>query len=441
MAATVAISVRELLLDSSSFGQDEIQQLAEAIAGNQCSAVRQSALELQQRIGEGDTSRRSLLALGMSQYLLARHAEADTTFSQLPDDGIAEFYHARVLVALERYAEAAAKFHSAGEHGYDPVGCKLESAGAIRLSGNADEAEQLLRSTASAGATRAEYSYQMGCILADRGDAYGAIEYFERAVDMDPHHSGALFRLAGQNNTAGNDDEAVRLYERALSKPPLHVGALVNLGLLYEDCEQYSAAAFCFQQVLSSNPNHERARLYLRDIEASTNMFYDEEAIRRARETNLLLEVPIGDFELTARSRNCLERAGITNLGDLTRITEDELLAGKNFGETSLQEIRELLDSRGLRIGQAAIRETQPMPAVERERLSPQERAQIEKPVTDLNLSVRARKCLTRLGITTIGELISKSADDLLGVRNFGVTSLNEIRSRLNDAGMSLRND
>ena len=36
----------------------------------------------------------------------------------------------------------------------------------------------------------------MGCILFDRGDSYGAIEYFERAVDMDPHDSRALFSLA-----------------------------------------------------------------------------------------------------------------------------------------------------------------------------------------------------------------------------------------------------
>ena len=59
-----------------------------------------------------------------------------------------------------------------------------------------------------------------GCILADRGDTYGAIEYFERAVDMDPHHSQALFRLASENALYGNDNEAIRLYEQGLSKAP-----------------------------------------------------------------------------------------------------------------------------------------------------------------------------------------------------------------------------
>ena len=59
----------------------------------------------------------------------------------------------------------------------------------------------------------------------------------------------------------------------------------------------------------------------------------------------------------------------------------------------------------------------------------------------DLNLTVRSRKCLSRLGIATVAELVAKSADELLTVRNFGVTSLNEIRAKLTEVGMALRND
>ena len=61
--------------------------------------------------------------------------------------------------------------------------------------------------------------------------------------------------------------------------------------------------------------------------------------------------------------------------------------------------------------------------------------------MSDLNLSVRARKCMTRLGLTTIGELIRKSADDLLECKNFGVTSLTEVREKLTQAGLSLRGE
>ena len=48
---------------------------------------------------------------------------------------------------------------------------------------------------------------------------------------------------------------------------------------------------------------------------------------------------------------------------------------------------------------------------------------------------------LGTLGIATIGELMNRSPEELLGVRNFGVTSLNEIRQRLSEMGVALRND
>src|SRR5947199_216847 len=85
------------------------------------------------------------------------------------------------------------------------AGDQLSKAGALRLMGRIEEAERLLRDSAREAATRADYSYQMGCIRADYGDIFGAIEYFERAVDMDPHHTAALFRLANEMNRLGND--------------------------------------------------------------------------------------------------------------------------------------------------------------------------------------------------------------------------------------------
>jgi DNA-directed RNA polymerase subunit alpha len=54
-------------------------------------------------------------------------------------------------------------------------------------------------------------------------------------------------------------------------------------------------------------------------------------------------------------------------------------------------------------------------------------------------MSVRARKCLDYLNIKTIGELISKTEAELLGVKNFGVTSLTEIKQVLDKVGLSLR--
>jgi DNA-directed RNA polymerase subunit alpha len=132
---------------------------------------------------------------------------------------------------------------------------------------------------------------------------------------------------------------------------------------------------------------------------------------------------------------------GIATLGDLTRCTEQDLLASKNFGETSLVEIREMLASKGLQLGQFAHERVEPEPSLDFDSMSPDEQALLERPIAELNLSVRARKCMVRLGLSTIGELIRKTGDDLLECKNFGVTSLNEVREKLTQYGLKLRGD
>lgn len=48
---------------------------------------------------------------------------------------------------------------------------------------------------------------------------------------------------------------------------------------------------------------------------------------------------------------------------------------------------------------------------------------------------------MNRLGINSLGELIHRSADELLESKNFGMTSLNEVREKLRQIGLSLRGD
>jgi len=250
-----------------------------------------------------------------------------------------------------------------------------------------------------------------------------------------------LFGLAVENDRRGNDDTALQLYQRAAATFPTNVGTLINLGLLYEDRQQYDRAQACYQRVLDAFPDHPRARLYARDASASGNVLYDEEAQRRQERLAAVLNIPVTDFELSVRSRNCLQKMGIRTLGDLTRTTEQELLASKNFGETSLIEIREMLRSKGLELGQFATEARPPEPVIDVTTMSPDEQALLERPISDLNLSVRARKCMARLGLTLIGELIRKTPDELLECKNFGVTSLNEVREKLAALGLKLRGD
>jgi DNA-directed RNA polymerase subunit alpha len=195
--------------------------------------------------------------------------------------------------------------------------------------------------------------------------------------------------------------------------------------------------------VSTANPFDERARLFLKDAQASRSMFYDEEAEKTFDKFTQVLEVPVTDFELSVRARNCLKRMNIRSLGDLTRVSEAQLLASKNFGETSLQEIREMMVARNLRIGQALEDGARYDPRFrpQQEPISEQEQAVLSKPVSELNLSVRARKCMNKLGIGSIGELLNYTGDQLLEVKNFGMTSLSELREKLGLLGVKLRGD
>lgn len=428
-----------VLRDRDPLTKSDLSDLMGKAVGASAATFRTAAQQLVDEAEGGDA--RLTARAGVACFYLGQPMRAVALLESASSDGLAQYYLGHSLSSIDRHEEAAEAYERASKLGFEPVESILLKAGEVRAGGDVDGAEAIIRSTKGDGARLAEYSFQMGQIMSDRGDAPGAIEYFERAVDMDPHHSRALFSLAIQNSLHGNDEEAVKLYERALAKPPYYLGAMLNLGLLYEDAENYGAARYCFEKVLSFDPSNERAELYLKDIEATADMYYDEETLRQQARLEQLLNRPVTDFELSVRSRNCLTTMGIKSLGDLTRISEQELLAGKNFGETSLVEIRELMSTHQLSIGQNLHEKHEETQSFSMQDLSPQEQEALSRPVSDLNLSVRARKCMNRLGIVTLGELISRTPDELLSAKNFGVTSLNEVRLKLVDFDLKLRND
>jgi DNA-directed RNA polymerase subunit alpha len=100
-----------------------------------------------------------------------------------------------------------------------------------------------------------------------------------------------------------------------------------------------------------------------------------------------------------------------------------------------------MLATKGLTLGQLAAAAATEEAAFEPEAPSADDQEIHSLPITDLALSVRARKCTTKLGIGTIGELIRRTAEDLMECKNFGVTSLNEVREKLSERGLKLRGD
>ena len=78
----------------------------------------------------------------------------------------------------------------------------------------------------------------------------------------------------------------------------------------------------------------------------------DEEKKKRELEKlRDLLTKGVDELELSVRSANCLKNASIQNIRELVQKTEQEILQTKNFGRKSLNEIKEVLEGMGLRLG------------------------------------------------------------------------------------------
>jgi DNA-directed RNA polymerase subunit alpha len=61
--------------------------------------------------------------------------------------------------------------------------------------------------------------------------------------------------------------------------------------------------------------------------------------------------------------------------------------------------------------------------------------------IEELNLSVRSYNCLKREGINTVGELVQKSEAELMDIRNFGQKSIDEVKAKLDELGLTLREE
>ncbi len=432
------------LLDRSPFDQNTVADLKEALSRDpsRYATLRDAISTIRDRI-QGKVTDDALQRLGVAHVLMGQHSHALESLNQVTDkkSGLVCYFRGIALENQQRWREAAEAFIASASAEFDVRNSRLHEAGCYRRMGSVDKAKEILESMA--GLETAEYFFQKGSLLALGGDLKAAAEDLEKSIQMDRYHTGALFELAYINDLFGNDDRAMEYYRQCIQRPPVPVSALINLGVMYEDEKKFREAEKCYRQVLSILPSHQRAKLFLRDCLASLSEVIDDGAERDLQATISVFGTPVTDFELSVRSRNCLRKMNIRTLGDLTRITEIALLSSKNFGETSLNEIKEMMQSKKLRLGMAL---EAPKTAIERqveaqEEVSPEEKALLSQPLSVLNLSVRARKCMTKLNINTLGELVALTGDKLMECKNFGVTSLNEVREKLTTLNIKLRND
>ena len=392
---------------------------------------------------DGEVGRRR----GLGLWMVGQYEEAEQLLAEHENDDVASFTRGHAKMSMgdaKGAADIFARLSKSYPNESSPLGALLEARYEVELEGGDEDAasanlSQAIEEASESFKTSSEYFYLKGRVADTLHNYQVALDCYESAYQANSQNRPNLFRLAYLCERSGLESEALRYYEELVKLLPIDKNVLMNLGVLYEDLGRDQDAAACFDTVVTSFPTDTRARLYLEDARQGMSMYYDEDMERKEDRLNQILRIPITDFELSVRARNCLNKMDINTLGDLVRKTEAELLSYKNFGETSLKEIKEILGSKGLRLGMAR---EEAVASIEtaRTRYSGMENAEVlNKPVLELELSIRARRTVETLGCLTVGDVIQHSEEELLGMPNFGQTSLVELKQKLTEMNLKLK--
>ncbi len=391
----------------------------------------------------GDEGRRK----GLGLWMVADYeAAVDQLTKNGADDVVASFTRANALMALERYKDALPIFERLSDAYPEeprPRGGRLEARFELDLAtSGVDTAVANLRDAFNRApksfSASAEFQFLTGRAAEVERDWELAIDAYQQARTIDATHRGALFRAGYLCERFGLDAEALDAYRALMQLHPIDMRTLINLGLLYEDLGRDQDAAACYETVNKNHPADARIRLFLADAREGINMYYDEDLERKEDRLNQILRTPITDFELSVRARNCLNKMNILTLGDLVRRTEQELLSYKNFGETSLNEIKQILGSKNLRLGMQHHEAVASIEAAARPKATGENAELLNKPIAELDLSIRARRAVENLGCLTVGDIQQHAEEELLSMPNFGQTSLSELKRKLAEIGLVL---
>lgn len=358
---------------------------------------------------------------GILAFALGHFSDAEEAV-----DGTDAYNQALIGLIYHELGEFAdAKTHFAAASKSMPE-AKIEMVRALLDGDQFDDAEKALGNVPES----ADRDFLTGRLNEGKNNTEAAINSYESALEKDPEHVEAAFHIGVLLDRIGDDDMAMEYYMVCADVHPHYVPGITNLGILYEERGESNAAIDCFRQVLAYNSRDRRALLLLRDAKSSRNMYYDEREERERERMEKIMRTPVNDFELSVRSRNCLSKMNIFTLGDLLRISEQEMLSYKNFGETSLKEVKEMLAARNLRLGMYREGEERSITKADQKVLA----ESIEK----LELGNKNLQMLEGLGVSRIGDLAQYTDLDLFKAPLSGQTIVQELSTALGAFGVSL---
>ncbi len=367
--------------------------------------------------GVKDKMRQAVLA-----YAVGRYSDAEELIDV--KDAFGQALLGLIYSELGETDDAKASFQAAAKALPE---AKIELVRALLDGGRSDEAEKAMSGVPEG----TERDFLQGRLLESRNNVEAAIKSYEAALENEPQHVEAAFKLGVQLDRIGDDDLAAEQYLICADVTPAYVPGVINLGILYDERGESNAAVDCFRQALAYNPRDKRSLTLLRDAKSSRTMHYDEKEERERERMEKIMRTSVNDFELSVRSRNCLAKMNIFTLGDLLRITEHEMLSYKNFGETSLKEVREMLAARNLRLGMYR--------DVEERSITKADQKVLGESIEKLELSAPSAAVMESLGVTRIGDLAQYTDLDLYRATGSGQTVVQELATALGAYGVALR--
>jgi DNA-directed RNA polymerase alpha subunit len=146
-------------------------------------------------------------------------------------------------------------------------------------------------------------------------------------------------------------------------------------------------------------------------------------------------DTKISEEMFSVRTTNCLLDEGFETLGQLLEIEDLESLKEiQNFGTTCLDEVRNVINNLERLDGVESL-DTKPKVEITDESI-------LSTPIASVNFSVRTKNCLCEEGIKTIGQLLElEELEDLMELKNFGATSLKEVKKVINNIEAHLTNE
>ncbi len=408
---------------------------AQALAGSERPTLAQ--VRVVRRIATQDVEERNKLAALLSDgipgqkdkwrtaalaFALGKFSDAEELID--PKEAAGQALLGLINAELGEYGDAKANFQTAAKSVAEAKG---ELVRVLLDAGEDDAAEKALANVAEG----AERDFLNGRLLEARSQIEAAIKAYEAALEADPQNVEAAFKIGVLLDRIGDDDLAAEHYLVCADATPPYLPAVTNLGILYEERGESNAALDCFRQVLAYNPRDRRALTLLRDAKASRTMYYDEREERERERMEKIMRTSVNDFELSVRSRNCLAKMNIFTLGDLLRITEQEMLSYKNFGETSLKEVKEMLAARNLRLGM--FREG------DERSISKADQKILGESVEKLELANKSAQVLENLGVSRIGDLAQYTDLDLYRAPGSGQSVVQELATALGAYGVAVR--